>query len=189
MNFEELKFLRDRIKSGKYEMTPEGLLLGADGLLARGEYRVYRNGVLDEVVPNLIVTEGLNYLVGVALKGVTPVTSWYVALFSGNVSVQAAWTAANFTAGSTEFTAYSQATRVAWVGGSVAAGAVNNTASKASFTINSDTQTVRGAALLSASAKSSTTGTLLGAARFTSDKVLDTDEVLDIGYGLTLSAA
>jgi len=47
---------------------------------------------------------------------------------------------------------------------------------------------LRGAALISASGKGSTTGTLMAASRFTSDKNLDTGEILDVGYGLLLTA-
>ena len=175
------------IDDGRFEETELGLLVPSQRVMVSGRFFYGKRGEELEYSDNLVVTEGLNYLVGVALKGVTAITTWYIAPFSGAVTVQAAWTAANFTANSTEVTAYASATRPAWTGGSVAAGAVDSFAAKAEIAASS-TITIRGAGMISASAKSATTGTLLGASRFGSDKVLDTAEILDIGYGLTVSA-
>ena len=59
-----------------------------------------------EVVKNLIPVEGLNYMLGASLTGVTPQTSWYVGLFKGNYTPLNTDTAAGFAAASTEFTDY-----------------------------------------------------------------------------------
>jgi hypothetical protein len=174
---------------GGCEQTEAGLLFPKEKVMVQGMYEVGINGHVVERIPNLVVTEGRNYIVGASMKGTTPIVSWYIALFSGDVTVLATWTAANFVANATEFTAYTEAARQAWTGGSVSAGAVDNSAAKATFTINADSQVIRGAAMVSASAKSASTGTLLGAAKFTSAKTLDTGETLDIGYSLSLTAA
>ena len=116
------------------------------------------------------------------------ISSWYVATFSGDVTVLASWTASNFAANATEFTNYVAANRPAWNRGAVASGGVDSFASKASFESTQDTQTIRGAALISSSVKSSSSGTLMAASRFPSDKLLDTGEILDVGYGLQLTA-
>jgi hypothetical protein len=102
--------------------------------------------------------------------------------------VLSTWTAANFFSNATEFTNYVSATRPAWSNGAISSGGVDSFTTKASFDSTSDTQTIRGAALISASAKSSTSGTLMAASRFPSDKLLDTGEILDVGYGLQLTA-
>lgn len=181
------KSLARAIADGRFEDTEQGIFVPSERSLVKGMFCYGKRGEALEYSENLIVTEGLNYIVGVALKAVTPVTSWFIAPFGGAVSVQGTWTAATFTAQSTELTAYESATRPAWTGGAVAAGAVNSFAAKASIVATSSI-TIRGAGMLSNSAKSATAGTLLGASRFASDKILDVDEILDIGYGLQLTA-
>jgi hypothetical protein len=158
-----------------------------DTLSIAGLYKVYVNGQLVETVPNLVVDEGKNYILHAALGAGTPITNWYIALFSGNVVPQASWTAATFVSAATEFTNYSETSRRPWTHGSVSSGSIDNFASKATFTISADNQTIRGVALISSSAKSNTTGVLLGAALFTSPKTLDTGETIDIGYSISLS--
>jgi hypothetical protein len=158
-----------------------------DALSIAGLYKIYINGQLVETIPNLVVDEGKNYILHTALGAGTPITNWYIALFSGNVVPQASWTAATFVSAATEFTNYSETSRRPWMPGSVFSGSIDNFASKATFTVSADNQTIRGVALISSSAKSNTTGVLLGAALFTSPKTLDTGETIDIGYSISLS--
>jgi hypothetical protein len=176
------------ILDGRFEETELGLFVPSERMLVAGRFVYNKLGEPEEHSDNLVVTEGLNYIVGVALKAVTPITSWFIAPFSGDVTVQATWTSANVTSNSTEVTAYASATRVAWVGGSVASGAVNSFAAKAAIVANANAVVIRGAFMISNSAKSATTGTLLGASKFPSAKTLDTGETLEIGYGLQLTA-
>ena len=180
--------LQDEFLEGRFEETEEGVLFPREGVVARGFFVVSKRGEPDEYYPNLVVNEGLNYMLGAAFGATSVLSSWYIALFTGNVTVQASWTAANFAANATEWTNYDSATRVAWSRGSVASGAVNNFASKGEFGSTGDGQTIRGAALLSDSAKSAVTGKLMAAARFGTDKGLDTGEILDVGYGFQLTA-
>ena len=175
------------ILDGRFEETEEGLFVPSARSMVQGVFRYAKRGEPEELSTNLVVTQGLNYVVGVALKAVSPITTWYVAPFSGDVTVQSTWTATNFTANATEVTAYEAAARPAWVGGAVAAGAVDSFAAKAEIKATQDAVVIRGAGMLSSSAKSGTTGTLLGASRFPSAKTLDEDEILDIGYGFTLT--
>jgi hypothetical protein len=175
------------VLDGRFEETELGLFVPSSRVMIAGVFAYSKRGEEDEYTHNLVVTEGLNYLVGVALKAVTPITTWYVAPFTGDVTVLATWTAANFTSGSTETTAYASATRPTWVGGSVTAGAVNSFATKAEIKSTSNGLVIRGAAMISNSQKSATTGTLLGASKFSSAKTLDIDEILDIGYGLQIT--
>ena len=96
-------------------------------------------------------------------------------------------TAATFTADSTEFTGYSEATRVAWTAGAIAAGSVSNTASKAVFTITTAGPTsIFGIGQLSASAKSAVTGQIMSVARFSASKSVVATDVLNVTS--TLSA-
>jgi len=174
------------LDDGGFELTEDGILIPSLRLLAGGRFVYNKRNEPEEFSGNLVVTEGLNYILGSALRGVTPIASWYIALFSGNVTVASTWTGANFTANSTEITAYSSATRVDWTPTAAAAGVISSYTAKSEFVATSSI-TVRGAGLLSNSAKSATTGTLVAASRFGSDKVLAVDEILDVGYQLTLT--
>lgn len=149
-----------------------------------------RNGaVIDrEVVYNLVPTEGLNHILNTVLKAGAQATSWYVSIFEGNYTPTAGITAATFTATAGECTAYASATRPAWTGGTVSAGAVDNTAAKADFVMTAD-KTVYGGVLISASAKSSTSGVLISAVRFVSAKVLINGDTLRITAGLSLASS
>lgn len=180
--------IRNEYMAGKFDRTDEGIYFPNSGILAKGVFVFSKRGEPDEYSENLVVNEGLDYLLGAGVGGTTVLSNWYIATFSGDVTVLNTWTAANFTANATEWTSYLSATRPAWTRGSVASGAVDSFASKAEFKSTADTQTVRGAALISASAKSAVSGKLMAASRFPSDKLLDTDEILDIGYGLQLTA-
>ena len=182
------KNIRDAIKAGQYESTPEGIYFPSENALAQGVFSVAKRGEAEEFTQNLVVNEGLDYILKAAVGETAGIANWYIALFTGDVTVVATWTAANFTSVSTEWTAYDEAARVGWSKGSVASAGVDSFASKSSFTSSSDSQVVRGAGMLSASAKSAVSGTLLASSRFTSDKALDTGEILDVGYGLQLSA-
>ena len=178
----------ESIRAGNYEVTPEGVFFPSENALAQGVFSVAKRGEPEEFTKNLVVNQGLNYILSAAVGATAGVANWYIALFTGDVTVLATWTAAGFTAAATEWTAYDEAARPAWSKGSVASAGVDSFSSKASFTSSADTQVIRGAALLSSSAKSATSGTLLAASRLSSDKTLDTGEILDVGYGLQLTA-
>jgi hypothetical protein len=183
-----MKSIKESLRAGRYEESAEGIYFPKEKALAQGVFSVSKRGEADEFSENLVVNEGLDYILKAAINETAAYPNWYIALFTGDVTVVATWTAATFTATATEWTAYDEAARVIWTKSAVASQGSDSFSNKASFTSSSDTQTVRGAAMLSASAKSSTSGDLLASSRFTSDKSLDTGEILDVGYGLQLSA-
>ncbi|HRO59332.1 MAG TPA: hypothetical protein PK177_09240 [Burkholderiaceae bacterium] len=79
------------------------------------------------------------------------------------------WTAANFTANATEFTAYTSAARLPWTTAASTAQAIGNSAAVAASTMEfngTGPHSVYGIGLLSASAKSATTGVLVAGTRF-----------------------
>ena len=155
-----------------------------------GHFEVsYDSGKTWEIEPNLIVTEGLNYLLAAALDAAAQKTTLYIALFGGNVTPLAAWTGANWVANATEFTNYVEAARQVWDKGDAVAGSISNTATPAVFTAGVGGGTVRGAALVEASAKSATTGILIAAARFLTDKVLAETEELRVKYTISATSA
>lgn len=178
----------ESLKAGNYEKTPEGVYFPAENALAQGVFSVSKRGEPEEFSQNLVVNEGLDYILNAAIGATAGISNWYIALFSGDVTVVATWTALTFSSSASEWTGYDEAARPAWSPGSVASAGVDSFSSKASFTSSSDSQVVRGAAMLSASAKGATSGVLLASSRLSSDKTLDTGEILDVGYGLQLSA-
>jgi hypothetical protein len=180
--------IRKDFLAGKFERTEDGIYFPSSRLLAKGVFRYNKRGEPEEYSENLVVNQGLDYLLGAGVNGASSISNWYIAPYSGNVTVLATWTAANFTATATEWTLYTSATRPAWSKGAVASGGIDSFATKAEFESTADTQTVRGAALISVATKSAITGTLMAASNFPSAKALDTDEILDIGYGLQLTA-
>ena len=136
---------------------------------------------------NLIVNEGLNHILGVEFNGVTQIGTWYIGLFEANYTPVAGLTAATVTASATECIAYSEATRVAYVEAAAAAQSITNSASKATFTINA-TKTIYGAFLVSASAKSATTGTLFSASQFGASKSVVALDQLLVTYTINASS-
>lgn len=137
--------------------------------------------------PNIVTNEGLNHTLNVLLNGGTQVGTWYIGLFEGNYTPVSTVTAATITAASTECIAYDETVRQTYVEAVATAQVTTNTASKATFTMNA-TKTIYGAFLVSASAKSATSGTLLAAAPFSASKaVVATDQLL-VTYAITASS-
>jgi len=139
---------------------------------------------------NLCTDEGLNKLLNVMFKGATQITSWYVAIFESNTTPAAGDTYAS--PSYTESTAYSESTRPAWTGGTVASKSVDNSASRATFTMNAD-KTIYGAALVgggsAASTKADTAGggTLYCSSKFSASRALLNGDTLLVTVTLTSS--
>lgn len=125
------------------------------------------------VDPNRVVGEGLNDLLNVYFTGSAAPAAFYLAPFSGNVTPASDWKAATFAAAATEFTGYTATTRLPWSSPASTAQSVGNTASLASSTLTfaaGGPYNLYGVALLTASAKSATTGKLVAATRFGSPR-------------------
>jgi len=174
-----------------FEQTASGVLVPDNRLVVGGVFdceHVRDGEVIDRwSQPNLVVNEGLNSLLGIMFHGDTQITTWYLGLFEGNYTPVAGLTAATVTANSTECTAYDEATRQAYDEAAAASQSITNSASRATFTFNA-TKTIYGAFLVSASAKSATTGTLFSAARFSSSKAVVDDDQLLLTYTFTASS-
>jgi len=174
--------------------TPEGLLIKGAEIVASGLYIHGVNGKDWQEDPNLVTEEGLYYLLNAAFNQAARPTDFYVALFSGAVTPQPGWTAANFAATASEITSstdgYSESARVQWEKVAAANLRVDNFANKSRFTFVTSTVTpvkVEGAALLSESGKGSTDGLLISAARFAAARELHNTDTFDIGYGIALA--
>jgi hypothetical protein len=166
------------LADGKFEETEHGLFVPTSRGFVVGKFAAAKRGEAPEISYNQVVMEGINYILGTALDNQTGIGQWYVAPFSGDVTVQSSWTASNFAATATEFTLYSAAVRPLWKSNGVAAGAINSFSQKAEIVSSTNGAIIRGAS-----------GVLLAASRFASAKSLDVDEILDIGYGLELQPA
>ena len=140
---------------------------------------------------NIVVDEGLTYLLGNALDGATiTLNNWYLGLFTGNYTPVNTDTSANIAANSTETTAqYSEPNRVDWIEAGVSAKAIGNDASPAVFTFTDPTTNVYGAFLISENTKGGTTGVLLSASKFTSLRVMLATDVLNVKYTITASSS
>ena len=151
------------------------------------KFELIRDGVkIDEwESDNIMTDEGLDYELEVGVANGTQISTWYVGIFKGNYTPDGTETGATIALDCTEATEYTAGTRQTYVPGAVATQSVDNSASKASFTINA-TVTIYGAFLAQDSAKNGTTGKALCISRFPSQRdLVNTDELL-VTY--TLSA-
>jgi hypothetical protein len=167
-------------------------------LSASGRFHVLcydENGDLkwEEGNNNLVVNAGIQYMAGTALTSVTQITAWYIGLVTGpgsGTTFVAGDTMASH-GGWTEFTGYSQSTRVAptfVTATSANPSVVTNSASVAVFSINAG-GTVAGAFLTSGSAKSGTAGTLFSGSDFTGgDRTVVNGDTLNVTYTFSLTA-
>ena len=134
---------------------------------------------------NLVVTAGLNKLIDACFKTGLASPAWYLGLKSTGTPNAADTSASHATW--TELTAYDEATRPAFTAGTVSAGSVSNSASKARFTA-SGSMTVLGLFLIDNNTRGGTTGTLYGAADFTEgSRAMVDNDTLDVTA--TISAA
>lgn len=140
----------------------------------------------DVIGPNLVVNEGLSYLLQCGLSNETAaITTWYILLMDASPSVAAGDTIASH-AGWTENQNYDEATRQTWEAGSESGQSVDNSASKATFTMDTDSDSVGGAALASDNTKGGSTGTLYCGGPFTGgNKSVDDNDILEVQATLT----
>lgn len=174
-----------------FKRTAGGILLPLAALAVGGRFTVdhVRKGeiISTEECANLVTNEGLDHILNVVFHGSAQITTWYLALFEANYTPVATLTAATFTAAATESTAYDEATRQDYVEAAASGQSITNSASKATFTMNAS-KTIYGAGLISASAKSATSGTLMSAARFGSSKAVVDDDQLLLTYTFAASS-
>jgi hypothetical protein len=139
-----------------------------------------------EEFENIVVTAGLNKYLDATLKTGLTSPAWYVGLKDTGTP------AAGDTMGShvtwATITPYSNATDPAWTPGSISAGSVDNSASKAVFNIN-DTDDVYGAFMKDDNTKGGTTGTLLGVGDFSVARSVVSGDTLNVTITCTQAAA
>lgn len=132
---------------------------------------------------NDITNEGKNLILEVMFKDGTQIasSSWFIGLISNSgYSALAAGDTMASHSGWTEFTAYSQSTRVAWGPGTPASQSITN-ASPATFDINGS-GTLKGIFVTSNSTKSGTTGKLWATGLFAADVPVSNGDQMKITY-------
>jgi hypothetical protein len=145
-----------------------------------------------DVVKNLVVNTGLDNVLDEYFKGTSYDASHNCILMATTPTVAAADTMASH-GGWTEVAAYDETIRPKITWGAVSSQSVNNTASKAVFTISTNATTVGGVGLVTgtgAATKSAATGTFYGGGVFTAgDKLLDDGDVLNVTVTATAAAS
>jgi hypothetical protein len=138
---------------------------------------------------NLVVNTGLDDILDKYYKGSTYTAAHYCGLTDGTPSFAAGDTMASH-AGWAEVTAYDEAVRQTLTWGAVSGQSVDNSASKAVFTIDTNNTTIGGGFATTNSTKGGSTGTLVGGAAFTAgDKTLDDNDTLSVQVTATAAAS
>lgn len=136
---------------------------------------------------NLVTTGGLNALLDNTFNAPAGSAAWYVGL-KGTGTPVAGDTMGSHASWAT-ITPYSNATDPAWTKNAAAsAGAMSNSSSKASFTINASA-TVYGSFLKSDNTKGGTTGTLYGVGDFAAPRAVEDTDVLNVQVDISAAAA
>jgi hypothetical protein len=137
-----------------------------------------------EEAKNLITNQGLDHILDTVLHNATQVATWYIGLKNtgtpaagDTLASHATWAEnSNYTGNRKEFVEAASSSQ-----------SVTNSASKAEFAINADSQSIAGAFLCSAA--TGTSGTLLSAADFSSAKSCDDGDTLNVTYTISASDA
>jgi hypothetical protein len=141
---------------------------------------------------NIVVNQGLNYILDSALSAGSVITSWYIGLFKNNYTPLTTDVASTFTGvgvANESTSDYSEATRPVWSEAGASSQSITNTASPANFTFTAGSPvTIYGAFLSSSSTKGGTTGTLLAASKFSSSKTLSASDILVVSYTISASS-
>lgn len=133
-----------------------------------------------EDISNLVTNAGESYMLQAGLDAQTQITSWFIGLTDGTPTVAETDTMASH-AGWVEVTAYSEAVRQAWTGGTESGQSIDNSAAPADFSINADSTTVGGAFLASSSTKGESASTLYAVGAFSGgDRAVDDGDTLSI---------
>lgn len=155
-------------------------------------FKQIRNGKVVDTwdQDNIVVNEGLNYILDAAFSGGTILSTWFLGLFKNNYTPTAADVIATFPGvgvASESVTEYTEATRPTWVDAGPLAQSITNSASSAEFTFGTAV-TLYGAFLTSSNTKGGTSGKLAAASKFASARSMLVGDVLNVTYTLNISS-
>jgi len=141
----------------------------------------------EDTFDDLVVNAGLDDSLDKHLKGSAYTAAWYVGLTDSTPTVAAGDTTSSHV-GWVEDQNYSEAVRQTLTLGSVSSQSVDNSASKAVFSLNATT-TIGGVFVVTLNTKGGTTGVLYGAGAFTGgDKAVDSGDTLNVTVTCTAAA-
>ena len=193
------KALVNEIRRGDYEFAGEkGLYLPKSRMFVGGVFNNTKRSPEGDVLDfwtseNLVLNAGIQYIFNEIFGDSSLGYSWYVGLYGNAYTPQAADTSADIGVSYTEVNAaYDEATRPAYTSDGALSGAdltMSNSASKATFTFNTNSTTVAGAYVISTNTKASATGVMLAASKYATSKSMDDGETLDVGYDITGSSS
>ena len=154
------------------------------------KFEAYRDGELlwVEEFDNLVVNVGLDDSLDKHLKGSAYTAAWYVGVVGATPTFAAGDTMSGGHAGWTESSTYDEANRPTLTLGAVSGQSVDNSASKAVFTI-SGTVTLGGAFVVSTNNKGGSTGILYGGGAFSQNRALVDNDVLNVTITCTAAAS
>ena len=186
------KELAKAINNEVFDVTEGGIYFPVQGVKASGEYIERVNGGDWDVTSNLIVTEGLAHMLNVAFGSSPKPSGYFLALFSGTAAPAPGWTAASFAATANEISSmtegYTSPTRPAWTSVNTNTSSIDNMATVASVTFATASElTVTGAAMLTNSTRGGTTGALISATKYASERKFQDGDTYDIGYRISLT--
>jgi hypothetical protein len=185
---------RRYLRNKQYEIDDRGdVVFYRAAAKAQGMYIHDINGADVQYSENLLPDEGLVYLLSVGLCNGTKLGSWYLALYAANYTPLAGLTGASFPATASEITSgtegYTETTRPVWTPTTPTTPLVNNTASRASFTIaTASSLAINGAALLSNSTKGDVTGKIISATKFDATRTAYNTDVFNLAYQVSLTS-
>lgn len=186
------QFQRVAVNKGGHLFVPIATVLDVLAVFGRIpdelERLLYSQPLWADEFRNLVVNTGLDDLLDKRFKGSSYTAADYVGVTDDAPSFAAGDTMASH-AGWAEVTAYSQGTRPALTLGTVSGQSVDNSASKAAFSINGTT-TIGGAFITTNSTKGGSTGILYGGGALTEgDRALISGDSLSVQVTLTAAAA
>jgi hypothetical protein len=171
-------------------LANSGMAIGKKHLEDHFKVEAFRDGKLiwTEEFDNLVVDVGLNDSLDKHLKGSVYTAAWYVGVVGATPTFAAGDTMNGAHAGWTEQTTYDEATRPVLTLGTVATKSVDNSASKAVFTISGNV-TLGGAFIVTTNNKGGTTGILYGGGAFSQNRALVDNDVLNVTITCTAAAS
>lgn len=154
-------------------------------------FEAYRDGELlwKDENHNLVVNEGLDHVLENYYKGSSYTAQHWVGITNHSPSFAADDTMSSHP-GWAEITDYSEGYRPSYSPGTVSSQSVDNSGSKAVFTINADGTDIGGGFLVVDSEKGGTSGPLIGGAAFSGgDRTLASGDTLNVTVTATMSSS
>ncbi len=176
---------KKELNNGNYELNSEGLYLPKSKVQMGGTFIHTVNGKDEQRDSNLVVNEGLDYILGSALANATQLATWYVGIFKANHTPIAGDVASTFAGAGVADEAnaeYTEANRPTYnTSAGVTSQTLTNTANPTEFTANTAV-TIFGAFLISENTKGGLVGTLCANSLFASSRPLQNADVLRVVY-------